>query len=169
MWGSSGGSSFGVARAHPHDLDRVALAGVGDGLERVQQDVPVREAEVADQQVGAPFGCPALGQPVQLPVERLAGAGALRVERVAECLLEAGELVGVRGGVLPGRLPFRDRSVDRRLCEDREHVTRDVGEQPSAVHRVEQGVACVVQGLLALVELRARRVARLARVARTTR
>ena len=67
-----------VARAHPHDVDRVALAGVGDGLERVEQDVPVREAEVANEQIGAPLRRPTLGEP-----EQPAGRASRRYRRAS--------------------------------------------------------------------------------------
>ena len=72
-----------VARAHPHDVDRVPLAGVGNRLDRVEQDVPVREAEVADEQLGAPLRRPALAEPEQLPCR--APRRCRRASRRAPC------------------------------------------------------------------------------------
>src|SRR5690242_21208608 len=44
-----------LIRAHPQHLDVVVLARVGERLDRVEHEVPEREAEVPDEQLASPL------------------------------------------------------------------------------------------------------------------
>src|SRR4051794_3046392 len=146
-----------IAGTHADDLDRVPLACVGDRLERVEEDVPVREPEVTDEQLGAPLGAPVLAEREELRVERLGGSGGSRVERLAELLFESCKLVYALGRVCGRFATLLDARIDRRLGEDPEHVRRDVGEQLAAVHRGNEELPRLPEHALPLVELGARR------------
>src|SRR4029450_1867348 len=63
------GDPVRVARAQAGDLDVVALAGLAQRLHRIEEHVPEREAEVADEEVPTPVVAPALGELQQADVE----------------------------------------------------------------------------------------------------
>ena len=144
-----------VPRADPDDLDEVVLADVAQRLNRVEEDVPEGEPEVADQQVRPDPVVPALRQLQQLPVEPCGEARQAALQELRQGPFERVEVLDVLLDVAAMSNPRVSRNV--RIASTGKHESKPAERigKPCAGHRVAQGADRRPEATLDGVDLRA--------------